>query len=212
MLSPLDQGDRGAAKGMVHFVLEAVEGMQQLMVAFAFGQGSILGVPNPAWVLIICVIATHIILKHTLWGRYTYAIGSNMQAAVVSGISVNQYLIMVFAFAGFLAAVAGIVLTARIGSGQPGLGLSYEFDAIVASVIGGTSLAGGIGSAGGALIGALIMGVMKNGLDLLNVSAGFQQVMRAIIIVGGWSLTCGRIGRRHSPVSLGNLARVVPAS
>ncbi|MFP4432492.1 MAG: ABC transporter permease [Spirochaetaceae bacterium] len=147
------------------------------------GQGAFLGVPNPAWVLLICVIATHVILKHTLWGRYTYALGSNMQAAVVSGISVNRYLIMVFVYAGFLSAVSSIVLTARIGSGQPGLGIMYELDAIAASVIGGTSLSGGIGSAGGALVGALIMGVMKNGLDLMNVSADFQQVLRAVIIV-----------------------------
>ncbi len=147
------------------------------------GQGDVLGIPNPAIVLIVCVILTYVILQHTLWGRYTYALGSNLQAAVVSGIKTNRYLILVYTYAGFLAAVAAIVLTARIGSGQPGLGLGYELDAIAASVIGGTSLAGGLGSAGGTLIGALIIGVMKNGLDLLNVSADFQQVARAIIIV-----------------------------
>ena len=147
------------------------------------GQGSVLGIPNPALILLACVAITYVILNHTLWGRYTYALGSNMQAAVVSGIKTNRYLLLVYTFAGFLAAVAAIVLTARIGSGQPGLGLSYELDAIAASVIGGTSLAGGLGSAGGTLIGALIIGVMKNGLDILNVSADFQQVARAIIIV-----------------------------
>lgn len=147
------------------------------------GQGSILGVPNPAIILLVCVAITYVILQHTLWGRYTYALGSNLQAAVVSGIKTDRYLILVYTFAGFLAAVASIVLTARIGSGQPGLGLSYELDAIAASVIGGTSLAGGLGSAGGTLIGALIIGVMKNGLDILNVSADFQQIARAIIIV-----------------------------
>ena len=149
----------------------------------AIGQGSILGVPNPVWVLLVCVVATHVILKHTLWGRYTHALGSNRQAAIVSGINVDRYLIMVFAYAGFLAAVSSIVLTSRIGSGQPGLGVMYELDAIAASVIGGTSLQGGLGTAAGALVGALIVGVMKNGLDLLNVSADFQQVMQAIIIV-----------------------------
>jgi len=147
------------------------------------GQGSILGIPNPAIVLLVCVAITYVILEHTLWGRYTYALGSNLQAAVVSGIKTDRYLIMVYTFAGFLAAVAAIVLTARIGSGQPGLGLGYELDAIAASVIGGTSLAGGLGSAQGTLIGALIIGVMKNGLDILNVSADYQQVARAVIIV-----------------------------
>jgi inositol transport system permease protein len=155
-----------------------------LVAAFErIGQGSLLGVPNPAWILLLCVLATHLILKHTLWGRYTYALGSNLQAAVVSGINVDRYLTLVYTYAGFLSAVSAIVLTARIGSGQPGLGMSYELDAIAASVIGGTSLSGGLGSAWGALVGALIIGVMKNGLDILNVSADFQQVMRAIIIV-----------------------------
>jgi inositol transport system permease protein len=147
------------------------------------GQGSILGIPNPAIVLLVCVAITYVILEHTLWGRYTYALGSNLQAAVVSGIKTDRYLVMVYTFAGLLAAVAAIVLTARIGSGQPGLGLGYELDAIAASVIGGTSLAGGLGSAQGTLIGALIIGVMKNGLDILNVSADYQQVARAVIIV-----------------------------
>jgi len=147
------------------------------------GQGSILGIPNPALVMLLCVAVTYVILQHTLWGRYTYALGSNLQAAVVSGIKTDRYLMLVYTFAGFLAAVASIVLTARIGSGQPGLGLGYELDAIAASVIGGTSLAGGLGSAGGTLVGTLIIGVMKNGLDILNVSADFQQVARAIIIV-----------------------------
>lgn len=147
------------------------------------GQGSILGIPNPALVLLVCVGLTYLILNHTLWGRYTYALGSNLQAAVVSGIKTNRYLLLVYTFAGFLSAVASIVLTARIGSGQPGLGNGYELDAIAASVIGGTSLAGGLGSAGGTLIGAAILGVMKNGLDILNVSADWQLVARAVILV-----------------------------
>ncbi|HVO18401.1 MAG TPA: ABC transporter permease [Anaeromyxobacter sp.] len=160
------------------------------------GQGATLGIPNPALILLVCVALTYVILKHTLWGRYTYALGSNMQAAVVSGIKTDRYLILVYTFAGFLAAVASIVLTARIGSGQPGLGLGYELDAIAASVIGGTSLAGGLGSAGGTLIGALIIGVMKNGLDILNVSADFQQVARAIIIVVAVTIDVRKNARR----------------
>ncbi len=161
------------------------------------GQGAILGIPNPAIILIVCVALTYLILQHTLWGRYTYALGSNLQAAVVSGIKTNRYIILVYTFAGFLAAVAAIVLTARIGSGQPGLGLGYELDAIAASVIGGTSLAGGLGSAGGTLIGALIIGVMKNGLDILNVSADFQQVARAIIIVVAVTIDVRKNVRRN---------------
>jgi inositol transport system permease protein len=166
------------------FIYSAGRPRGSLVESFqVIGQGDTLGIPNPALILIVCVAVTYVILKHTLWGRYTYALGSNLQAAVVSGIKTDRYLVLVYTFAGFLAAVAAIVLTARIGSGQPGLGLGYELDAIAASVIGGTSLAGGLGSAGGTLIGALIIGVMKNGLDILNVSADFQQVARAIIIV-----------------------------
>ncbi len=161
------------------------------------GQGSVLGIPNPAIILLVCVGLTYLILQHTLWGRYTYALGSNLQAAVVSGIKINRYLILVYTYAGFLAGVAAIVLTARIGSGQPGLGLGYELDAIAASVIGGTSLAGGLGSAGGTLIGALIIGVMKNGLDILNVSADFQQVARAIIIVVAVTIDVRKNVRRN---------------
>jgi inositol transport system permease protein len=160
------------------------------------GQGALLGIPNPALVLLACVGITYLILQHTMWGRYTYALGSNLQAAVVSGIKVNRYLILVYTYAGFLAAVAAIVLTARIGSGQPGLGLGYELDAIAASVIGGTSLAGGLGTAGGTLVGALIIGVMKNGLDILNVSADFQQVARAIIIVVAVTIDVRKNARR----------------
>ena len=84
------------------------------------GQGTVLGIPNPAIILIVCVVITYVILQHTLWGRYTFALGSNLQAAVVSGIKIDRYLILVYTFAGFLAAVAAIVLTARIGSGPAG--------------------------------------------------------------------------------------------
>jgi inositol transport system permease protein len=162
----------------------------------AIGQGSVLGIPNPAIILLFCVLITYVILQHTLWGRYTYAIGSNLQAAIVSGIKTNRYLLLVYSYAGLLYAVAAIVLTARIGSGQPGLGLGYELDAIAASVIGGTSLSGGLGSAGGTLIGALIIGVMKNGLDILNVSADYQQIARAIIIVVAVTIDVRKNARR----------------
>jgi inositol transport system permease protein len=94
----------------------------------SLGQGSILGIPNPAIILVLCVLLTYLILGHTLWGRYTYAIGSNLQAAIVSGIKTDRYLLMVYSFAGFLYGIAAIVLTSRIGSGQPGLGLGYAGD------------------------------------------------------------------------------------
>jgi inositol transport system permease protein len=141
------------------------------------------GIPIPIVILFVMAIIASILLKHTKFGKYVYAIGGNENAAVVSGINIDKYKIMIYTFAGFLAGLAGIVLSSRISSGQPGLGVSYELDAIASAVIGGTSLSGGIGSIPGTIVGAMIMGVLKNGLDLLNVSAYWQQIIKGAIIV-----------------------------
>ncbi|WP_422443641.1 ABC transporter permease [Thermoanaerobacterium sp. DL9XJH110] len=153
--------------------------------AFDFiGRGYLFGVPFPIYVLIIVAVISHVLLKHTKFGKYIYAIGGNEQAAVVSGIDVDKYKIMVYTYAGFMTAIAGILLTSRLSAGQPTAGVGYELDAIAASVIGGTSLNGGIGTIPGTVVGALIMGVLNNGLDLLHVSAYWQQVVKGLIIVG----------------------------
>jgi len=154
------------------------------------GQGMLLegfmkpGIPVPVIILLVMAIVTRILLKHTKFGKYVYAIGGNENAAVVSGINVDKYKILIYTYAGFLAGMAGVVLSSRISSGQPGLGLAYELDAIASAVIGGTSLSGGIGTIPGTIVGAMIMGVLKNGLDLLNVSAYWQQIVKGLIIVG----------------------------
>lgn len=148
------------------------------------GAGKVLGIPVPIIILLIMAITTHVLLKNTKFGNHVYAIGGNEQAAIISGVNVNKVKIMVYTYAALLAALAGVVLTARISSGQPGLGVSYELDAIAASVIGGTSLSGGIGSVPGTITGALIIGVINNGMDLLNVSAYWQQIVKGVIIVG----------------------------
>lgn len=149
------------------------------------GQGNIFGVPVPIIILIIVGVLTHILYSRTKFGKYIFAIGGNEQAARVSGINVVKYKMLIYVYAGFLAAIAGIVVSSRIGSGQPGLGVGYELDAIAAAVIGGTSLsAGGIGSIPGTLVGALIIGVLNNTLDLINVSAYWQQIIKGAIIVG----------------------------
>lgn len=156
----------------------------------AIGQGMLFentlkpGIPVPVIILLVMAIITRVLLKHTKFGKYVYAIGGNENAAVVSGINVDKYKVLIYTYAGFLAGLAGVVLSSRISSGQPGLGLSYELDAIASAVIGGTSLTGGIGTIPGTLIGAMIMGVLKNGLDLLNVSAYWQQIVKGLIIVG----------------------------
>lgn len=148
------------------------------------GQGSFLGIPIPVLIFLIMGIVSHILLKHTKFGKYVYAIGGNKEAAFVSGVNVDKYIMIIYSYAGFLAALSGIVLSARISSGQPGLGVSYELDAIAAATIGGTSHSGGIGTIGGTIIGALIMGVLNNGLDLVNVSAYWQQIIKGAIIIG----------------------------
>jgi inositol transport system permease protein len=149
------------------------------------GQGDFLGVPVPILVLVGMAIVTHVLYSRTKFGKFIYAIGGNEQAARVSGINVGRYKILIYTYAGMLAGMAGLVISSRIGSGQPGLGVGYELDAIAAAVIGGTSLsAGGIGTIPGTIVGALIIGVLNNTLDLVNVSAYWQQIIKGAIIVG----------------------------
>ncbi|MCW3489988.1 ABC transporter permease [Dethiobacter alkaliphilus] len=147
------------------------------------GAGQVFGIPVPIIILIVVAVAMHIMLNKTRFGRYIYAIGGNEQAAIISGVSVSKVKIAVYALAGFLASLAGVILTARISSGQPGLGVGFELDAIAAAVIGGTSLTGGLGSVMGTLSGALVIGVINNGMDLLGVSMYWQQITRGMIIV-----------------------------
>ena len=149
------------------------------------GQGDVFGVPVPIIVLVVMAVVTHILYAHTKFGKYIYAIGGNEQAARVSGIDAAKYKMLIYVYASFLAGLAGLVVSSRIGSGQPGLGVGYELDAIAAAVIGGTSLsAGGIGTVAGTIVGALIIGVLNNILDLMNVSAYWQQIIKGCIIVG----------------------------
>jgi inositol transport system permease protein len=149
------------------------------------GQGDVFGLPVPIIILVVMAVVTHVLYAHTKFGKYIYAIGGNEQAARVSGINASRYKMLIYVYASFLAALAGLVVSSRIGSGQPGLGVGYELDAIAAAVIGGTSLsAGGIGTVAGTIVGALIIGVLNNTLDLMNVSAYWQQIIKGCIIVG----------------------------
>ena len=160
--------------------------LSQLSDSYNFiGQGDLAGVPVPILLLVGMALVTHVLYSRTKFGKYIYAIGGNEQAARVSGIAVGRYKILIYTYAGALSGLAGLVISSRIGSGQPGLGVGYELDAIAAAVIGGTSLsAGGIGSIPGTVVGALIIGVLNNTLDLVNVSAYWQQIIKGLIIVG----------------------------
>jgi inositol transport system permease protein len=148
-----------------------------------FGQATILGVPMPIIVLGVVAIVAHVMLNNTRFGRHVYAVGGNEQAAVVSGINLTRTKLGIYAFAGLLAGLSGMVLAARIDSGQPGLGQGFELQAITAAVIGGTSFTGGIGTVWGTIIGALIIGVLNNGMDLLNVSPFSVPIVQGLVIV-----------------------------
>lgn len=147
------------------------------------GGGSLGPIPFPALIFFAVVILGAFVLHFTRFGRYVYAVGGNELAAKVSGVNTDRVLIGVYALAGALAGVAGIILSSRIMSGPPATGQGSELDAIAAVVIGGTSLSGGIGSIANTIVGVLIIGVMNNGLDLLNVPSYWQQVVKGLIIV-----------------------------
>ena len=145
--------------------------------------GEVLGVPFPVIVMLAVYIAAHIVLTRTRLGRYTYAIGGNEEATLLSGVSVKMYKTAVYGLCGMLSGLAAIILTARLNSAQPIAGIMYELDAIAATVIGGTSLMGGEGNVFGTLIGALIMGVLRNGLNLLGISSFAQQIVIGSVII-----------------------------
>jgi len=152
--------------------------------AFAFvGEGYLLGIPVPVVIMVLVFVVVYYVLRYTRFGRYVYAIGGNEEAARLSGLHTRLVKTAVYAVSGLLAALAGIILTARLSSAQPTAGTGYELDAIAAVVIGGTSLAGGSGTILGTLIGALIIGILNNALNLLNVSSYYQMIAKGAVIL-----------------------------
>lgn len=148
-----------------------------------FGTGYILGFPVPIWIMLAVFAAAWYLLHQTKFGRYVYALGGNEAATKLSGINIDKVKIGVYAICGFLAALAGIIVTSRLSSAQPTAGAGYELDAIAAVVVGGTSLMGGKGKVMGTLIGALIIGFLNNALNLLDVSSYYQMIAKAIVIL-----------------------------
>lgn len=159
--------------------------VSNLSPAFNFiGGGDWLYIPVPILLFVLVVVVSYILLNNTTIGRYIYAVGGNEQAAKASGTRVNAVKLFAYIICGGLAALAGIVLASRITTGQPNAGIAYELDAIAAVVIGGTSLMGGRGTVTGTVVGVLIIGIINNGLDLLNVSSYYQQIIKGVIIIG----------------------------
>ena len=147
------------------------------------GSGNIYSIPMPVIIAIIVLIISSFILRKTWFGRYLYAIGGSHEASRLSGIKVDKLIIFTYTISGFLSGVAAVVLTARLWSAPPIAGQGYELDAIAAAVIGGASLMGGKGKILGTLYGAMVIGIIRNGLNLLGVSSFLQQVVIGVIII-----------------------------
>jgi ribose transport system permease protein len=168
----------------------------------SIAQGNIIpNFPNGVLILLVAAIVGSIILNKTVLGRYTFAIGSNTEATKLSGVKVNHWLVAIYALCGVYVGLAAVVMTSRLGSAQPDLGLGYELEAIAAVIIGGTSLLGGKGTISGTIIGALIMSVLINGLRILELQQEWQYVVvGAVILLAVWG---DNVRRRRSGESVG---------
>lgn len=163
--------------------------------------GDVAGVPIPALILAGVAVGVAWMLRNLRLGRYLYAVGGNELAARAAGIRVQGVKFVAYVLCGALAGLAGVVLAARITTGQPNAGVAYELDAIAAVVIGGTRLSGGVGGVGGTLLGVLLMGVIGNGLDLLNVPSYYQQIVKGVIIIGAvWFDRCHQASKKERGV------------
>jgi ribose transport system permease protein len=177
-------GMMSIARGMALVFTEGrpVSGFDEGFRSLATGHVAM--IPAPVAIMLAVYTVAHLLLTRTTFGRYVYAIGGNEEATRLSGVRVRLHKTFIYGWAGLMSAVAAIILTARLNSAQPIAGMMYELDAIAATVIGGTSLMGGEGTMVGTLIGALIMGVLRNGLNLLGVSSFLQQIIIGGVIVG----------------------------
>ncbi|TMI75980.1 MAG: ribose ABC transporter permease [Bacillati bacterium ANGP1] len=147
------------------------------------GAGEVFRIPVPVLIMMLVFLASYVILTQTVVGRYVYAIGGNEEAARLSGVNVAAYKTLVYVISGVVSAASAVILTGRLNSAQPTAGVGFELDAIAAVVLGGTTLAGGEGSIGGTILGAFIIGVINNGLNLLNVNPFYQQVVKGAVIL-----------------------------
>lgn len=147
------------------------------------GNGELGFIPIPVVITVIVFIIAVYVLTQTRFGRYLYALGGNEDSARLSGINTNKIKTLVYVISGFASSIAGVIIASRIGSASPNAGTGFELDAIAAVVIGGTSLAGGEGRITGTLIGALIIGVLNNGLNLMNVSPFYQSIVKGLVIL-----------------------------
>jgi len=176
-------GTMSIARGAALLFTEGrpISGFDESFRVLATGRAGF--VPAPVVAMAVVYAAAHFVLSRTTFGRYVYAIGGNEEATRLSGVPVRFHKTIIYGVSGLMSATAAVILTARLNSAQPIAGMMYELDAIAATVIGGTSLMGGDGNLGGTLVGALIMGVLRNGLNLLGVSSFLQQIVIGGVII-----------------------------
>jgi inositol transport system permease protein len=170
-------------KGIVQIYTngQAVSGVEKIRF---MGQGNILKIPVPVIIMLVMVTLIALLMKYTTLGTNIYAIGGNEKATIASGINVNRKKRIIFTLSGALVGLAGVVLMSRLMAGMPSVGEGYEFDAITAVIVCGTSFLGGIGTVTGALIGSIIVGLINNILNLLHVSTQYQLIVKGILIAG----------------------------
>ncbi|MDW9472994.1 ribose ABC transporter permease [Sinorhizobium meliloti] len=173
----------GIYRGMVSLPTNGAPAMIENETWTAIGTESFLGLPIIIWVVAVLFVINQIVLSKTSFGRRAYLTGGNREAAVYSGIKVDRLKILIFMISGVMAAISGVLLSSRLFSAQTNAGMSYELDAIAAAVLGGTSLAGGVGTMVGTLIGALIIGVMNNGMNMLSVPYFYQLIVKGLVIL-----------------------------
>ncbi|MET3649947.1 ribose transport system permease protein [Phyllobacterium ifriqiyense] len=173
----------GIYRGLVSLPTNGAPAMITDPTWTAIGTQSFVGIPIVIWFVVVLFLFNHVLLSKTTFGRRAYLTGGNREAALYSGINVDRLKIIIFVISGIMAAISGVLLSSRLFSAQTNAGMSYELDAIAAAVLGGTSLAGGVGTMIGTLIGALIIGVLNNGMNMLSVPYFYQLIVKGLVIL-----------------------------
>jgi ribose transport system permease protein len=178
----------GVIRGVAYLITNGRSVASTNDLFISLGNSYFLGIPMPVYMLAAVVIVTSLLLYKTKFGRRMYAVGGNPTAAAFAGIKTKSLMVKVYMISGLLSAFAGIIMASRMYSAQPTAGNGYESDAIAAAVLGGTSFSGGIGTIGGTLIGALVIGVLSNGLNLMQISSYVQMIIKGLVIILAVSL------------------------
>lgn len=176
-------GTMAILRGVAYVSTGGVSLQPKMEDFFAFGAGYLFGIPTPLVVVVIILIIMAFVLNKTVFGRYLYSVGDNASASTLSGINVSKIKIITYIIAGILTSLTAVILSSRLNSGQPNAGIGFEFEVIAAIVLGGVSMEGGKGSLIGAMIGVLILSVLKNILTLANVSSFYQEIARGVVIL-----------------------------